>query len=150
MKSKIQSRTDYKSVVKGDPIKLLLAIQQHAMSYESTQYRMKNICNVLKSLVNLKQQQDGELSIDYLKRFNALRDVFYSHVGKNFEFPILIEDLQEYKTAVAVIESNATVQDKEKASAELLEVQKRSMDQFHASYLYLEGGLEDNRSKERC
>ena len=50
MKSKVQSRKDCDSNVKGDPIiKLLQAIKQHAMSHESTQCRMKTICDSMKA-----------------------------------------------------------------------------------------------------
>ena len=38
MRSKISSRPEYESTIKGNPIKLLEAIKQHALSYESTQY----------------------------------------------------------------------------------------------------------------
>ena len=58
MKSKILSRVDYEKEIKGNPIKLLEAIKQHALSYESTQYRMKTICDSMKSLINLKQKAD--------------------------------------------------------------------------------------------
>ena len=91
MRSKIQSRKDYDSEVKGDPIKLLQAIKQHSMSYESTQCRMKTTCDAMKTLINQRMKEE-EKSIDYLKRFKASRDVFYSHVGKDFAFPLLLED----------------------------------------------------------
>ncbi len=70
LKSKVMSRKDYYTTVKGDPIKLLIAIKEHAMSYESTQYRMKTICDALKNLLNMKQRED-ESTIDYLRRFKA-------------------------------------------------------------------------------
>ena len=81
MKAKIQSRKDYDSEIKDDPIKLLQAIKQHAMSFESTQYRMKTICDSMKTIMNLKQKEDED-GIDYLKRLKASKEVFYSHVGK--------------------------------------------------------------------
>ena len=67
MKTKIQARTDYESDIKGNPIKLLLAIKQHALSYESSQHRMKTMCDALKSLINLRQKEDED-STEYLER----------------------------------------------------------------------------------
>ena len=65
METKIQSRTDYEADIKGDPVKLLLAIKQHALSYESTQFCLKTICNSMKSVVNTRQCDDED-SVDYL------------------------------------------------------------------------------------
>ena len=96
MRSKIQSRKDYESTIKGDPVMLLTAIKEHALSYESTRYRQATIFDSMKSLLNLRQK-DEENSIDYLKRFKAARDVFYSHVGKGFCFPRVSEDDEDFK-----------------------------------------------------
>ena len=38
MKAKILARTEYESTIKGDPIKLIKAIKEHPLNYESTQY----------------------------------------------------------------------------------------------------------------
>ena len=85
MKAKIASRKDYDQI-KSNPILLLAAIKQHALSYESTKYSMKTVCDALKSFINLKQRDD-ESALDYLKKFKAARDVFLSHVGKDFCSP---------------------------------------------------------------
>ena len=135
MKSKIQSRPNYDTEIKGDPIKLLEAIKQHALSYESTQYRMKTICDALKSVVNLKQRED-ESSIDYLKRYKAAWDVFYSHVGKNFCFPRVVEEDPYYATASTKLASTDLDVTKE-GHQEIHELKKSTMDAFRG-YLYLE------------
>ena len=87
MKSRIQSRTNYLTGIKGDPVELLKAIKEHALSYDSTEYRMKTICDAIKAFINLKQRDD-ELELDFLTRFKAARDVFYSHVGKYKNFSL--------------------------------------------------------------
>ena len=137
MKSKVQSRKDYESDIKGSPIKLLQAIKQHALSYESTQYRMKTICDAMKSLVNLKQRDD-EHPIEYLKRFKAARDVFISHVGKSFHFPRVLEEQQEYLAIQGVLDSAITTSTrKEEAQKEMTSLKHKTVDEFLA-YVYLE------------
>ena len=119
MRSKIQSRKDYDSEVKGDPIKLLQAIKKHSMSYESTQHRMKTTCEAMKPLVNIRMKED-EKSIDYLKRFKASRDAFYSHVGKDLVLPKVLEDHEKYQQVkkkeadfLALEEELSSLQEKE-------------------------------------
>ena len=137
MKSKIQSRKDYLTNVKGKPVELLQAIKQHALSYESTQYRMKTVCDAMKSFVNLRQKED-ESSIDYLKRFKAARDVFYSHTGKGFCFPVLLENDANYVTQLRTsVETLRTPEEREVAKKAMQDIAKKHMDEFHA-YVYLE------------
>ena len=136
LKSKVMSRKDYYTTVKGDPIKLLKAIKEHAMSYESTQYRMKTICDALKNMLNMKQRED-ESTIDYLRRFKAARDVFYSHVGKNFVFPRTVEDDKEYKDALQEYIAATDDAGREAATDKAQKARVKSMDQF-LSYLFLE------------
>ena len=88
MKSKLQARPEFVTIEKN-PITLLVAIKQHALSYESTQYRMKTILEAIRNYVNLKQKED-ESHLEYLKRSKAAEDVFYSHVGSDFHFPKLM------------------------------------------------------------
>ena len=132
MRSKLQSRKDFEASVKDDPIKLLDAIEQHALSYESTQYIMKTICDAMKSFVNLRQKDD-EGSIDYLKRFKAARDVFLSHVGKDFVFPRLMEDNAQYQEQQRIIYSYAgTEEEKAAATKEKQKICKTEIDKFYA------------------
>ena len=101
MRTKLQGRDNFLTDIKTNPIKLLSAIKEHALSYESTKYTQKTICDAMKSFVNIKQRED-ESNIDYLKRFKVARDVFKSHAGDNFTFTRAIEDRQEFKDAFAV------------------------------------------------
>ena len=98
---------------------------------------MKSICDALKSLINLKQCKDKN-SIDYLKRFKAARDVFHSHAGKDFSFPRVVEDGDDYKKAMKTLIDPAT-SPAEKAAAknEVSKVQRHVTNRFLA-YLYLE------------
>ncbi len=133
MKSKVMSRTDY-TTIKEDPIELLKAIRQHAMSYESTRCRMKTIVDALKAFVNFRQKED-ESTIDYLRRFKTARDVFISHVGKDFGFPRVVEEDQEFKELEEKLANQtATVEEVKKKYDEL---NKMHMEKFYA-YLYLE------------
>ena len=90
MKTKLQSRPDYDEI-KGDPVKLLLAIKQHTLSYESTQFRMKTICDSMKSWINTKQREDALTNIlslaqttdKYRVTFDSAKDnAFYVHTPK--------------------------------------------------------------------
>ena len=98
MKAKIASRTDYVHI-QNNVFKLFESIKQHSMSYESTQYLMKTILDALKNYVNLKQRDD-ESHLDYMKRFKAAEEVFYSHVGVDFHFPKLLEADRDYNDVV--------------------------------------------------
>ena len=149
MKSKILSRTDYEKDIENNLIGLMKAIKQHALSYESAQYRWRTITSVraskaneiemyfdqirsqtrvfaknrmiidaMKAFVNIRQH-DEETDVDYLKRFKVARDVFYSHVGKDFIFPAELEDDDDYIKLLKQDLSKASDDDKEKASQEM-------------------------------
>ncbi len=138
MRSRIQSRKDYESgKINTDPIALLKAIQQHALSYESTQYRMKTVCDAIKSLVNMRQRED-ESAIDYLKRFKAAKDVFYSHVGKDFQIPRIVQEDKNYATQKAILEDkNSSDDEKKQAKEDIRAIADKVNDEF-LGYLYLE------------
>jgi hypothetical protein len=59
LQNKIMSRADYEEVdIKGDPIDLLDAIEEHAMSYMENKYDALIVLESLKSLFSLKQRED--------------------------------------------------------------------------------------------
>ena len=130
MKTKIQVRTDYESDIKGNPIKLLLAIKQHALSYESSQYCMKTICDALKSLINLRQKEDED-STEYLERYKAAMGVFLSHVDKGYCFPKLVEEIPEYEIALQQKYASSDQDVKDKAAKKIKEIRKKCMDEFY-------------------
>ena len=80
MQSKIENRSEYESKIKGNPIKMLKAIKQHALSFQETKWSILTVIDAIKAFINMKQK-DGEQLIDYLKRFKTARDVFISHLG---------------------------------------------------------------------
>ena len=105
MRAKLQARTDFEQIEK-DPIELLKAIQEHSMNYESSQYKMKIIIDAVKNFVNTRQRH-GESLTDYLGRFKATKDVFLSHVRKDFG-KLIKED-----TMYAEIKSHTSLTDEQ-------------------------------------
>ena len=96
MQSKIENRKDYEKI-KGDPIELLKAIKQHALSFQETKWSIQTIIDALKAFVNIKQKE-GEPLIDYLKRFKTARDVIVSHIGGPLILTKLVQDHKDYTT----------------------------------------------------
>ena len=80
MQSKIESRSDYESKIKKNPIELLKAIKQHALNYQEHRYEMSIIADSLKTMLNLRQKENEHLQ-EYTKRFKTARDVLVSHLG---------------------------------------------------------------------
>ena len=80
MQNKIESRSDYNSSIKNDPIALLKAIKQHALNYQEHKYPMAIIFDAIKTLITLKQKE-GESLREYTKRFKVSRDILISHIG---------------------------------------------------------------------
>ena len=135
MRSKLQSRTDYDKI-KGDPVELLKAIKQHALSYESNQYQMKTICEATKTFINTRQREDED-SVEHLEQFKAALQVFLSHVGKDFCFPKIVKGDDKYADYKKVLEdTTAKEEDKAKAQTAIDELKKTCMDEFYG-YLYL-------------
>jgi len=95
MKAKIQSRKDYHSDIKDDPIELLKAIKQHATNYSDIQYDMRTAEDAMTSLLTIRQKDDESL-IDFLRRFKNTKDVFLSHIGKDFTLPNMARQHSEY------------------------------------------------------
>ena len=137
MQTKLQGRENFLTDIKTNPIKLLSAIKEHALSYESTKYTQKTICDAMKSFVNIKQRED-ESNIDYLKRFKVARDVFKSHAGDNFTFTRAIEDRQEFKDAFAVfMDGKKSDTERHEAYTKMRAISKESFEIFEA-YLFVD------------
>ena len=79
MQAKLEARTDF-TTVKGDPLKLLAAIKQHALSYQDHRYGMSIILDALRVFLNTKQKENESLH-DFTKRFRTASDVLVSHLG---------------------------------------------------------------------
>ena len=83
MRAKLQARTDFNTIEKN-PILLLKAIKEHSMNVETTQYKMKTVIDTMRNFVNTRQRHEETLN-EYLERFKAAKNVFFSHVGTEFE-----------------------------------------------------------------
>jgi hypothetical protein len=69
MQSKLQSRIDFEERIKGNPIELLSAIQEHSMSYQDHQCKMNNIVDAIYNLMY------------YTARFKSAKDVMEVNIG---------------------------------------------------------------------
>jgi len=85
LQNKIESRADFLSDIKGNPIKLLKAIKQHTLNYQESQYEMSIILDAVKNMINIKQRENETLQ-EYTKRFKTSLDVMESHIGGPIEF----------------------------------------------------------------
>ena len=84
LQNKIEARSDYISIIKGNPINLLKAIKQQVLNYEESRYEMSIILEALKNMINVKQKE-GETLQDYTKRFKTVAEVMESHIGGPIE-----------------------------------------------------------------
>jgi hypothetical protein len=112
MQHKLQARTDYESKIKGNPIELLRAIEEHSISYQENKYEMRIVFDALRNFVNLKQAEDESL-IDYTARFKSARDIMKAQVG-NRVAPIILTKYLEAQDEWA----GATTEEKEEMARE--------------------------------
>ena len=138
MRAKLSARTEFKQIEK-DPIKLLEAIKQHSLSYETTQYKQKTMLDALRTLVNLRQKDDESI-LDYLKRHKAAKEVFLSHAGKDFCFGQMLRADPDHDTIMQDLQDAYKNSDDVKlkqATSAMEALKKKSFEQFLA-YLYLD------------
>jgi hypothetical protein len=74
LQAKLKAREKYDTEIKGDPIAMLKAIQEHTLSYQEI------VIDSLRNLLNTKHQDDEDL-VDFTRRFKAARDFHESQVG---------------------------------------------------------------------
>jgi len=129
MKSKIQSRKDYESQVKDDPIELLKAIKQHATNYSDIQYDMRTAEDSMTSFLTIKQKEDESL-IDFLRRFKNTKDVFLSHIGKDFTLPNVARQHKDYPPENELTSTTSTV--RQTAQDKVKEINKEILERFIA------------------
>jgi hypothetical protein len=89
LQSKLLSRSDYNSI-KGKPIEILKAIEEHSISFLEHQYDAVIVLDSVKSFLTTKQKEDEDL-VDYTRRFKSSRNVMESHLGGKFKFLKLAE-----------------------------------------------------------
>ena len=90
MKSKIQARSDWDKI-ESNPIKLLNAIEEHALSYEATRYDMSIISDAMRSLLNIRQKDDEDL-VSYVERFKTTAKVTKNQIGGRMDFHKVVKD----------------------------------------------------------
>lgn len=103
LQNKIISRVDYEVDIKGNPIELLDAIEEHAMSYMENKYDALIVLESLKSLFSLRQREDEDL-VDFTKRFKSATDVAESHIGEKLRFMKLAKADEEWTSIDADIQ----------------------------------------------
>lgn len=80
MKERLKTRKDWELQTSKDPLELLRAIKEEAMSYQDHKYPAAIVLNAMSNLLNCKQQT-GESLQDYTSRFKNFRDVMISQMG---------------------------------------------------------------------
>ena len=80
MKIKIESRSDFTSKIKDNPIELLLAVKQHSLNYQEYRYDMSIMSDSFRNLLTTKQKE-GENLAAYTKRFKTASEILESHFG---------------------------------------------------------------------
>jgi hypothetical protein len=95
MTNKIEARSDFRSQIENNPIKLLKAIREHSLNYQENRYGMSIILNSMKTLLNIKQKKLENLQ-DFTKRFRVTRDVMESHIGGPIILQRVIESMEDY------------------------------------------------------
>jgi hypothetical protein len=91
LQNKILSRTDYETVIKGQPIKIIKAIEEFSMSFLEHQYDAVIVLDAVKNFLTIKQKDEEDL-VDYTRRFKSSRDVMESHMGGKIKFVKLAEE----------------------------------------------------------
>mmetsp|Transcript_2611 Transcript_2611/g.5651 ORF Transcript_2611/g.5651 Transcript_2611/m.5651 type:complete len:100 (-) Transcript_2611:553-852(-) len=90
MKSQVESRDDFLTKIKDDPVELLKAIKQHALNYREHRCEMSIVSDAMETWL-LSKQKEGENLNDCTKRYKTAVEVFESHLGG----PIVLKKLCE-------------------------------------------------------
>ena len=77
---KLETRTDWATSIKNNPINLLNAIEEHSLTYKENKYEASIVIDSLESFIKTKQRDDEDL-VDFTRRFKSARDVMESHMG---------------------------------------------------------------------
>lgn len=80
MQNKSLSRLDYESTIYNDPIGLLKAVTEHALSYQEKRYEMSIVSDALRAVISTKQK-DSESLQDYMRQFKTFRNFLESPIG---------------------------------------------------------------------
>ena len=123
--AKIRSKANYEDVIRSNPIEMLKAIKEIALSYQETKYDMAVITDATKAFINLKQRE-GESLIDYTTRFKHARDIYKAVYRKVILYKTTTEQ-PDYPTSPSSPEEYLKVE----------EIVNQQADRWYA-HLYLE------------
>jgi hypothetical protein len=80
LQSKLKARANYDTEIKGDPIKMLQAIQEYTMSYQGNWYDVKIVTDAIRNIIYTKQHDDEDL-VDYTRRFKTAKEFLEAQLG---------------------------------------------------------------------
>ena len=108
LQHRIEVKAEYKSKIKGDPIKLLEMIKENSLSFNDKKKTNIVIINAIMNLMT-RRQRDNEDLTKYTKRFKVARDLCKKKYGGIFKIPMLAQkestwgsdEETSYKTAYA-------------------------------------------------
>jgi hypothetical protein len=95
MQNKVKGQSDFSSEIKGDWIKLKIAIYQHLLHYQDRKYEMAMIHDALRTMINLRQRENESVQ-EYTKRFKTSQEVMESYLGGCIEVPKYMAQMKEY------------------------------------------------------
>jgi len=127
MQNKVESRTDFVSRIKDEPIELLKAIKEHSLNYQETRYVMSIVTDAFCHMMTTTQREKESLQ-DYTRRFRVAKEVLESHIGTPISFPKITATDKDY-----------TIND---TGGKNEECRKRTANRFYA-YLYIENADQD-------
>jgi hypothetical protein len=119
MKNKVESKSNFKSKVKNNPIKLLQAIKNHSLNYQKKKYSMSVILDLMKTLLTTRQKE-GESLQDYTKRFWVTQEVLESHFGRPIILTKILSNTTGYHNKPSDLQVEKNKAFKEQAFEQLL------------------------------
>jgi hypothetical protein len=95
LQSKLKARENYDTEIKGDPIAMLKAVQEHTMSYQENRYDAKIVVDALRNLLSTKQCDDEDL-VDYTRRIKTTQDFYEAQLGEQMRCEMMAKADDEW------------------------------------------------------
>ena len=90
LQQRIKAKAKYKSMIKGDPIKLVEMIKENSLSFDDKRKADIVIINAIMNLMTTRQRDDEDLT-KYTKCFKVARDLCKEKYGGIFKIPTLTQ-----------------------------------------------------------
>ena len=90
LQHRIKAKTEYKSKIKGDPIKLLEMIKENSLSLNDKKKADIVVINAIMNLMTTRQSGDEDLT-EYTKHVKAVRDLCKEKYGGIFKIAMLTQ-----------------------------------------------------------